>query len=135
MLKRSTRRPKLTHVDRVFWSVLSRLWSRWRDVLIVVKPATVVRWHRRGFRLYWTWKIRRRSGRPKVGAEIRQLVRQMARDNPTWGAPRIHGELLKLGFEVSQATVSRYMPQRSKPPSQSWRTYLLNHTSALTAPN
>ena len=133
VLKRGTRRPKLTHVDRAFWSVLSCLWSRWRDALIVVKPETVVRWHRAGFRLYWTWKSRRRAGRPKIGAEVRQLVREMARDNPTWGAPRIHGELLKLGFEAGQATVSRYMPRRSKPPSQSWHTFLLNHAKDLVS--
>jgi len=98
-----------------------------------VKPETVVRWHRRGFRLYWTWKSRHRGGRPPADAEIRTLIRRMARENPTWGAPRIHGELLMLGFEVSQATVSRYMPRRRKPPSQTWCSFLRNHVHDLVS--
>ncbi len=96
-----------------------------------MKPQTVIRWHRKGFRLYWTWKSRNKGGRPQIDAEIRTLIRRMARENPTWGAPRIHGELLKLGFKLGEATVSRYMPRRRKPPSQSWRTFLRNHTKDL----
>ena len=90
----------------------------WHSGLILVKPQTVIGWHRRGFKLYWSWKSRNRGGRPPIDAQIRTLIRRIAGENPTWGAPRIHGELLKLGFEVAEATVSRYMPLRRKPPSQ-----------------
>ena len=131
VLRRTTKRPKLINADRAFWVVLSRLWPEWRSALILVKPETVIGWHRKGFKLYWTWKSRNRGGRPRIDAEIRSLIRRMARENPTWGAPRIHGELLKLGFEVSEATVSRYMPRLRRPPSQSWRTFLRNHTKDL----
>jgi len=131
VLKRKTKRPKLRKTDRAFWVALSRLWPDWQDALILVKPKTVIGWHRKGFRLYWSWKSRNRGGRPPIDAEIRMLIRRMARENPTWGAPRIHGELLKLGFEVAEATVSRYMPLSRKPPSQSWRTFLRNHTKDL----
>ena len=109
------------------------LWSDWQHALLLVKPETVIGWHRKGFRLYWTWKSRSRSGRPRIDPEIRTLVDRMARENPTWGAPRIHGELLMLGFNVSEATVSRYMPRRRKPPSQSWRTFLRNHANGLVS--
>lgn len=98
-----------------------------------MKPETTVRWHRKGFRLYWTWKSRNRGGRPRIDAEIRSLIRRMARENPTWGAPRIHGGLLKLGFEVSEATVSPCMPRRTTPPSQSWRTFPRNHSKGLVS--
>jgi hypothetical protein len=127
ILHRTTKRPKLTKADRAFWVMLSRLWSGWQSALVFVKPETVSRWHRKGFRLYWTWKSRNRGGRPPIDAEIRTLIRRMARENPTWGAPRIHGGLLKLG----QATVSRYMPRRRTPPSQTWRAFLENHTKDL----
>jgi len=126
-----TKRPKLTNTDRAFWVVMSRLWPDWRSALILVKPETVIGWHRKGFKLYWTWKSRNRGGRPRIDAEIRTLVRRMARENRTWGAPRIHGELLKLGFEVSEPTVSRYMPRRTRPRSQTWRSFLRNHTLDL----
>jgi transposase InsO family protein len=112
---------------------LSRLWTGWQGTLIVVKPQTVISWHRKGFKLYWTWKSRNKGGRPRVDVTIRRLIRQMANDNATWGAPRIHGELLKLGFDVSEPTVSRYMPRRRKPPSQTWRTFLLNHSKDLVS--
>jgi len=131
ILRRKTKRPKLTKTDRVFWVALCGLWPDWQSALILVKPETVIRWHRKGFRLYWTRKSRNRGGRPPIDSQIRTLIRRMARENPTWGAPRIHGELLKLGFEVSEATVSRYMPRRRKPPSHSWRTFLRNHTKDL----
>jgi transposase InsO family protein len=133
VLKRSVKRPKLTASDRAFWSILLRWWPRWRDALVIVRPATVVAWHRKGFRMFWKWKSRKRCGRPKVEAEIRALVRQMARANVGWGAPRIHGELLKLGLEISQATVSRYMPRRRGPPSQTWRSFLDNHLASLAS--
>src|SRR5712664_1304139 len=126
-------RPQLTATDRIFWVVLSRLWKNWRSSLQVVRPETVVRWHRRGFRLYWAWKSRRRWGRPAIGRELRDLIRQMSRANPLWGAPRIHGELLKLGLTVSQATVSKYIVRPRRPPSQAWRTFLKNHAADVIA--
>src|SRR5437867_8405148 len=125
--------PRLTEMDRIFWIVVSRLWKNWRSSLQVVRLETVVRWHRRGFRLYWAWKSRRRWGRPAIGRDLRDLIRQMSRANPLWGAPRIHGELLKLGLTVSQATVSKYMPRQRRPPSQVWRTFLKNHAQELIA--
>ena len=104
VLRRKTKRPKLTNADRAFWVALSRLWPDWQHALILVKPETVIRWHRKGFRLYWNCKSRNRGGRPPIDAEIRALIRRMALENPTWGAPRIHGELFMLGFEVSEVT-------------------------------
>src|SRR5262249_52860062 len=97
-------RPRLTETDRIFWVLLSRLWRSWRHSLQVVRPETVVGSHRRGFRRYWAWKSRRRRGRPAIGAQLKDLIRRMSRANPLWGAPRIHGELLKLGLTISQAT-------------------------------
>ncbi|MFN3078204.1 MAG: helix-turn-helix domain-containing protein, partial [Alphaproteobacteria bacterium] len=117
-LKRQTPRPRLGFWDRLFWVILFRLWSMWRDVLVIVKPETVIAWHRAGFRLFWRWKSRqKRAGRPPTPKDIRDLIRRMCRENPLWGAPRIHGELLKLGIDVSQATVSRHMLRPRKPPS------------------
>jgi len=126
-------RPRVTEMDRIFWIVLSRVWENWRSSLQVVRPETVVPWHRRGFRLYWAWKSRRRSGRPMISTELRDLIRRMSCANPLWGAPRIHGELLKLGLTVSQATVSKYMVRPRRPPSQAWRTFLKNHAEHLIA--
>ena len=116
VLKQRHPRPRLTDADRLFWVTLSATWSDWRDALHIVQPETVVRWHRQGFRYYWRWKSRHR-GRPKVDPQVRNLIRRMCRANPLWGAPRIHGELLKLGIEVSEATVSKYMIKRRGPPS------------------
>ena len=98
-----------------------------------MKPGTVVAWHRKGFRLYWTWKSGQRIGRPKINTEVREIIQKMSRANPLWGAPRIHGGLLKLGLDVSQATVAKYMVRSSGPPSQSWRTFLDNHVSQLVS--
>src|SRR6059036_3888291 len=126
-------RPRLTKTDRIFWVLLSRLWTSWRHSLLVVLPETVVGWHRQGFRRYWAWKSRRRSGRPLISTELRDLIRRMSRANPVWGAPRIHGELLKLGLTVSQATVSKYMLRPRRPPSQAWRAFLNNHAKDLIA--
>lgn len=134
VLKRRMPRPRLRQRDRWFWVLLSRFWPEWRDALVIVKPATVIDWHRRGFKLYWTWKSRPRlAGRPRVSNEVSALIRRMCRDNPLWGAPRIHGELLKLGIDVSERTVSRYMPRNRKPPSQTWRTFLENHADCLAS--
>jgi len=100
---------------------------------LIVKPETVIGWHREGFRLYWTWKSRPRNGRPSLKPEVKQLIRRLSDANPLWGAPKIHGELLKLGIEVSQATVSRYIRKKTKPPSQTWRTFLDNHVGQLVS--
>ena len=115
ILKQRNPWPRLTDTDRLFWVLFSRLWSGWRETLHIVKPETVVRWHRQGFRYYWRWNSRHRS-RPKVDPEIRGLIRRMGRANPLWGAPRIHGELLKLGIEVSETTISKYMIRHREPP-------------------
>jgi putative transposase len=124
-------RPRLFAIDRLLWVLLYRLWPRCLKVIVLVKPATVVQWHRQGFRLFWRW--RSRSGRPSVDREIRDLIRQMSGANPLWGAPRIHGELLKLGIEVSQATVAKYMVRRRGAPSQTWRSFLRNHAEGIAA--
>jgi putative transposase len=134
VLQRSVKRPRLKNRDRLFWVLLSRIWQNWAGSLAVVKPETVIRWHRKGFRLFWTWKSRRtRKGRPAVGLEIRQLIRKISRANPGWGAPRIHGELQKLGITISQPAVSKYMVRHRKPPSQSWRTFLDNHIGNMVS--
>jgi putative transposase len=124
VLQRSARkRPSLTSVDRLLWVWLSRLWSDWRSALAIVKPETVVAWHRKGFRLFWTWKVRHgQPGRPVISCEVRVLIRKMCRENPSWGAPRIHGEPLKLGIDIGESSVSKYMMRRREPPSQTWRT-------------
>ena len=101
--------------------------------ITVVKPETVIRWHRRGFRAYWRWNSSRVGGRPKIDREIRDLIRGMSKENPLWGAPRIHGELLMLGIEVAQSTVARYMTKRQGPPSQGWKTFLHNHAAGIAS--
>ena len=134
VLQRNAKRPRLTNRDRVLWAFLSRGWADWRKPLTFVHPDTVIRWHRKGFRYYWRWKSRPRwPGRRRVPKEVRDLIRQMSRTNPLWGAPRIHGELLKLGIDVSQATVSKYMVRHRKPPSQTWRTFLKNHAQDIAS--
>jgi putative transposase len=134
VLQRNAKRSHLTTGDRVLWTLLSRVWTDWRKPLTLVQPDTVVRWHRQGFRLYWKWKSRPKwPGRRSVPAEIRDLIRRMSRENPLWGAPRIHGELLKLGIQLSQATVSKYMVHHRKPPSQTWRTFLKNHAQDIVS--
>src|SRR6266478_4675787 len=136
VLQRSNRGHKLRlgWADRVLWVWLSRLWNDWRSALLLVKPETVIAWHRQGFRLFWTWKSRRRIWRPTVSADVRALIRTMSEANSLWGAPRIHGELLKLGIDVSQATVAKYIARpRHQPPSQTWRTFLRNHVGQIVA--
>ena len=134
LFRHRSKRPRFGPFDRAFWVWLSRRWAGWREALHVVRPETVIRWHRQGFRAFWTWKSRgARTGRPSIGSAIAHLVRTMALANPLWGAPRIHGELLKLGFDVSQRTVARRMPRRPKPPSQTWRTFLQNHVADLVS--
>src|SRR5882672_6869053 len=132
VLERSARpRVRLTAADRLLWVWVSRTWLDWRAALVLVKPETVVAWHRRGFRLFWTWKSRRRTGRSAVSADVRALIRELSTMNPLWGAPRIHGELQKLGISVSQSTVAKYMRRHPRPPSQTWRTFLANHASQI----
>src|SRR6266566_2999094 len=128
------KRPKLTSGDRLLWICLSRLWRDWRSALAMVKPETVVAWHRAAFRLFWTWKVRcGKPGRPVISSEVRDLIRKMCRENPGWGAPRIHGELLKLGIDIGERSVSKYMVRCRKPPSQTWRTFLENHAQQLVS--
>jgi len=133
--RQAPRRPRLGRTDRMLWVFLSRVWPNWRRAVQIVTPDTVVRWHRCGFALYWWWKSRpRSSGRPAVAVDIRTLIRQMHAANPLWGAPRIHGELRKLGIEIAQTTVAKYLKRRrGKPPSQTWRTFLTNHVSQLAS--
>jgi putative transposase len=136
ILKRKQPHPRLRIQDRIFWTLLRRLWPAWSNILIIVKPETVVAWHRAGFRLFWRLRSRPKSlGRPKIDAAARSLIQRMVKENSTWGAPRIHGELLKLGFEVSERTVSRYI-RRLSPPEQArklWATFLRNHREVITA--
>jgi transposase InsO family protein len=131
VFKRAVKRPQLRHADRLFWTLLANAWRDWRTALIVVHPDTVVRWHRQWLRRRWTRRSAR--GRPGTNAAIRTLVMKMAAANSLWGAPRIHGELGKLGLEVSERTVSRLLPRPRRPPSQTWRTFLTNHVAALSA--
>ncbi len=133
-IKRTSPRPSLRSADRLLWVILSRILPNWREVLVIVKPETVVGWHCKGFRLFWTWKSRRRrGGRPTVPREVRDLIHRMSRENPLWGAPRIHGELLKLGFDISQSTVSKYMPRRAPRPDQTWKAFLSNHMNCTVS--
>src|SRR6266478_1798707 len=132
-LRRRPPRLRLRGSDRALLVWMTRLWPSLLGLARVVEPATILRWHRAGFRTYWRWKSRGRAGRPRIERELRDLIRRMNRENPLWGAPRIHGELLKLGFEVAESTVSKYMMRRRCPPSQSWRTFLRNHAEAIAA--
>ncbi len=127
VLQRSVKRPKLTAADRFLWAWLSSVWNGWESRVSIIKAATVIGWQRKGFGLFWSWKIRRgKPGRPALPKEIRELIRMLSRENPLWGAPHIHGELLKLGINISETSVSKYMVRRRKPPSQTWRTFLDN---------
>ena len=127
VLKRKRPRPKLNSWDRLFWTALRQCWSRWADVLVLMKPDTVIGWHRAGFRLYWRWRSRPRGGRPKITEEIRVLIRRLAQENQHWGAPKIHGERQKRGFVVSERSVARYLRrmQRRCDPARNWLTFLL----------
>jgi len=126
VLKRQRPRPPLTSLDWFFWITLRRVWPRWSDVVVLAKPEKVIGWHRAGFRHYWRWRSWPRDGRPKIDAEIRNLIRTMAVDNVGWGAPRIHCEVLKLGFEIFDRTVARYIRRlrRQGDPGQRWLTFL-----------
>jgi len=132
VLRRQTPRPRLTAADRLLFVWLSRLFPSLTGAITIVQPDTVLRWHRSGFLLYWRWKSRSCGGRPKVPIEVRGLIRRMSAENPLWGAPRIHGELLKLGIEVAQSTVAKYMAKRRPGgSSQTWKTFLRNHAAGI----
>jgi putative transposase len=134
VLQRSVKRPKLSTADRLLWVGLSSVWNGWEAGLSIVKAATVLGWHRHAFRLFWYWKVRSgKVGRSAVPCEVRELIRTLSRENPLWGAPRIHGELLKLGIDIGQTSVGKYMIKRRKPPSQTWRTFLDNHLKTLVS--
>ncbi len=134
ILRRKVRsRVQLTNGDRFFFVQLYRWFPSVLGAITIIRPETLVRWHRAGFRRYWRWKSRSLGGRPQVEADLRALIRRMSVDNPQWGAPRIHGELLKLGFEVAQSSVAKYMVKRPGPPSQGWRTFLRNHAPDIAA--
>ena len=134
VLRRRVRgRAQLTNGDRLFLVQLYRWFPSVLKAITIIRPETVVRWHRAGFRRYWRWKSRSLGGRPKIAADLRALIRRMSAENPLWGAPRIHGELLKLGFEVAQSSVAKYMVKRCGPPSQGWRTFLRNHAPDIAA--
>ena len=138
VFKRKQPRPQLRNSDRLFWIFLRRLWPSWPHPLILVKPETVVAWHRAGFQLFWRWRSRQRTpGRPPIDLEIRQLIRRIKADNPTWGAPRIHGELLQLGFAISEPTVSRYLQRLQHrwdhAKAKRWLAFLNNHREVIAA--
>jgi putative transposase len=134
VVNRSRRqRLRLTSADRMLWAWLSRSWCGWRSAIHIVKPETVIAWHRRGFRLFWTWKSRRRIGRKAVPHDVRAVICEISTANQLWGAPRIHGALQTLGISVSQSTVAKYMRRHPPPPSQTWRTFLTNHASQIMA--
>src|SRR5271169_2732068 len=131
--RRSPKRVAVSNIDRLVFAGLYRLAPEVLDTVKILKPETVIRWHRAGFRAWWRWKSRRRGGRPRTPAEIRQLIREMSVANPLWGAPRIHGELLKLGIDIGQTSVAKYMARRRGPPSQGWKTFLSNHADGIAA--
>ena len=132
-LKRKNPRPRLSNFDRLFWILLAFFWRQWQSALVIVKPETVIAWHRKGFRLFWRMKSGNKGGRPKVSKELIGLIKRMAKENGTWGAPRIHGELIKLGYEIAESSVSKYMPKipPSEKTQQNWRTFLANHCEVL----
>src|SRR6266849_5486098 len=126
-------KPRLTVADRLLFVWLYRFFPSALNAVTIIQPETIVRWHRTGFRLYWRWKSRFRGGRPRIPAEIRHLIREMSLANRLWGAPRIHGELLKLGIEVAQSTVAKYMARSGRGRSQTWKTFLRNHAAGIAA--
>lgn len=134
VLQRTNPKPPFNNADRTFWVLLCRWWAGWRRPLRLVQPETVIAWHRKGWRLWWRWKSRpKEAGRPRVPWEVIELIRRISRENPTWGAPRIHGELLMLGYYVSEGTVARYMVKRRGRPTQNWKTFLKNHLAETAA--
>jgi transposase InsO family protein len=132
VLNRNARKPRFSKPDRLLWVVLRAVWSRWEKALVIIQPQTVIGWHRAGFRLYWRWKSRG-GGRPPIDPELIRLIRRMWRANPTWGSPRIRDELAKLGLQVSDSTIRKYRPIRPRSSSQTWKTFLHNHTKQIAA--
>src|SRR5215208_3793491 len=132
-LRRARPRLRLRGSDRALLIGMTQLWPNLLGAAQIVQPETILRWHRAGFRVFWRWKSRNRAGRPRVDRGLRDLIQRMSNENPLWGASRIHGELLMLGFEVAQSTVSKYMVRRRNPPSQTWKTFLRNHAEAIAA--
>jgi hypothetical protein len=132
-LRQAAARLRLRSINRAILGWTVRVWPELLGTIQVVKPETVLRWHRAGFRAFWRWKSRRRPGRPTIDRGLREVIQRMSRENPLWGASRIHGELLMLGVEVAQSTVSKYMVRGRRPPSQSGKTFLRNHASAIAA--
>jgi transposase InsO family protein len=132
-LRRAAPCLRLRRSDRALFILMTKLWPSLLGTAKVVQPETILRWHRAGFKMFWRWKSRNRAGRPKIDRGLRDLIQRMSRENPMWGAPRIHGELRMLGFEVAQSTVSKYLVRRAKPPSQTWKTLLRNHAEAVAA--
>jgi len=132
-LRQAPSRIRLSGSDRALLVLITKLWPNLVGMARLVQPETILRWHRTGFRVFWRWKSRNRAGRPKIDRGLRDLIRRISAENPLWGASRIHGELLMLGFEVAQSTVSKYMVRRRNPPSQSWKTFLRNHGEAIAA--
>ena len=134
VLKHRTKRPRLRNRDRFFWVILSRIWSGWKSALVLVKPDTVVRWHRRGFKLYWRWRSRKKQGRPTIDPELIRLIKRLSRENPLWGSPRIHLELELLGHTVAESTVDKYRVRPKHGGSgQTWMTFLRNHMKVTAA--
>jgi hypothetical protein len=132
ILNRDSKKSHVKIKDPLFFVFMKSIFSKWRESLIIIKPETVIKWHRKGFILYWEWKCRNNGGRPKIPQEQINLIKQMAQDNPLWGVPHIHGEMLKLGYEISESTVMRYMPKKDgSTTSQNWKTFLKNHSSEI----
>src|SRR3954453_5008685 len=133
LCRSAPKRPVLSNFDRLIFVCLYRIAPRIPEAVAILEPETVIRWHRAGFRSFWRWKSRLRAGRPQVSLEVRRLIREMSLTNPLWGAPRIHAELLKLGINIGQTSVAKYMARRRRPPSQGWRTFLLNHAEGIAS--
>jgi putative transposase len=133
VLQRNARTPRLRPTDRALWAILSRILPDWRHHLTIVQPDTVIRWHRAGWRLYWRWRSDPGGGRPKVSEDVRALIRRMSLENPLWGAPRIHGEMLKLGYDICESTIARYMVRQPGTPNQTWQTFIRNHITEIAA--
>jgi transposase InsO family protein len=133
VLNRKIHHPQLRRHDRFFWVILSQFWKNWREVLIIVKPETVIKWHRQGFKLYWRWKSKAPVGRPKIDKEIRELIKRVSLENPLWGTPRIQSELRLLGFDLAESTVAKYRVRCGASQSQTWKTFLANHAKQIAA--
>src|SRR5262245_61990678 len=133
VLNRKVHRPQLRRRDRFFWVILSQLWKNWREVLIIVKPETVIKWHRQGFKFYWRWKSKAPVGGPKIDKEIRELCGQVSRQIPLWGVLRVQAELRLVGFDLAESTVAKYRVRGGKSPSQTWKAFLANHAKQIAA--